>query len=65
MKTEEPCPTCGMQATCEHGRIVNERKAHVWTCRECGEDVWFLGYACVNCEQAEHSQMPNEKSQIV
>ena len=53
--TTEPCPVCGLPATCEHGWIVNDRPAHVWQCRECGEHTGLLGYVCADCERVRQS----------
>jgi predicted RNA-binding Zn-ribbon protein involved in translation (DUF1610 family) len=46
--THEPCPTCGMPATCEHGERGGKR-VHLWRCPECGDCLSFVGYDCVDC----------------
>lgn len=57
--TTEPCPACGLMATCEHGWIVNDRPAHVWQCRECGETTAVLCYVCADCERSNATEVPN------
>src|SRR5262245_63314117 len=49
MKTNEPCPSCGLPAVCEHGALVNGRAAHTWICPDCGETTAFIGDDCPVC----------------
>lgn len=52
--TNEPCPDCGMPATCEHelrdGR--DGAPVHVWDCRQCGTYSVRLGWNCPHCMTA-------------